>query len=81
MSEEEIIKKLKKAKWSSEQITYAMKKYSGRNTGMFELPFLRIIFKGGDKDTNKISQPKPHFGENPGNFSGSPLTNNKNVGF
>lgn len=31
----EIRKNLKKANWTGEQITYAMKKYAGKNTGMF----------------------------------------------
>ena len=34
MSKEEIIKNLKKAKWTNEQINYVMRKYSGKGTGM-----------------------------------------------
>jgi PKD repeat protein len=41
----EIEKSLKKSKWSSEQITYAMRKYAGKRTGMLELPFFRIFAK------------------------------------
>jgi PKD repeat protein len=43
----EIVKKLKKAKWNSEQINYALKKYEGRRTGMYELkiPLLSIFKK------------------------------------
>lgn len=37
MSEGEIINNLKKVGWNSEQIKYAMKKYSGRRTGMMEI--------------------------------------------
>jgi len=29
---------LKKTKWNSEQIRYIMRKYEGKNTGMFEIP-------------------------------------------
>jgi len=36
--DKEIENNLKKAKWSSEQITYVMKKYAGKRTGMLELP-------------------------------------------
>jgi hypothetical protein len=41
--ENEILKNLKKAKWNSEQITYAMRKYAGKRTGMFELPLLGLF--------------------------------------
>ncbi|MFH1326957.1 MAG: PKD domain-containing protein [archaeon] len=43
--DDEIVKKLKKSKWKSEQINYAMKKYVGKRTGMFELPFFKIFDK------------------------------------
>jgi hypothetical protein len=36
---DEIVKSLKKSKWSSEQIRYVMKKYAGKRTGMAKLPF------------------------------------------
>ncbi len=41
----EIIDKLKKHKWSNEQITYAFKKVLGKRTGMWEIP----IFKWFEK--------------------------------
>ena len=34
IEDKEIIKRLKDAKWSSEQITYVMRKYAGKRTGM-----------------------------------------------
>lgn len=47
-SDSEIVKRLKKAGWSSEQIKFAMKKYSGKETGMAKLPL-----------TGKTSAKKP----------------------
>ena len=38
LSNSEIREHLKKAKWNSEQIRYVMRKYEGKNTGMFEIP-------------------------------------------
>jgi len=43
MKESEIEKNLKKAKWNSEQIRYAMRKYHGKNTGMPEIPVKKIV--------------------------------------
>jgi len=43
MKEGEIEKNLKKAKWNSEQIRYAMRKYHGKNTGMPEIPVKKIV--------------------------------------
>ncbi|MDP3986837.1 MAG: PKD domain-containing protein [Nanoarchaeota archaeon] len=45
-TDKEITQSLKKAGWSSEQIKYAIKKYEGKKTGMFELPLPRIFGKG-----------------------------------
>jgi len=36
---------LKKSKWSAEQIRYALRKYSGKRTGMYEIPLKRVIKK------------------------------------
>ncbi len=49
-TDKEIYERLKKAGWSSEQIKYALKKHSGKRTGMVE-----IISLGKKK---KIEQPK-----------------------
>jgi len=43
--DDEIRRKLKSAKWSGEQITYAFKKIDGKRTGMFEIP----VFKWAEK--------------------------------
>tara|TARA_Y100000296_G_C5175608_1_gene259876 strand:+ start:1017 stop:3644 length:2628 start_codon:yes stop_codon:yes gene_type:complete len=40
---EEISKQLKKSGWNSEQITYIIKKYAGKRTGMFEIPVNKIL--------------------------------------
>ena len=50
-SDSEIHKNLKNAGWDSEQTGYAIKKYSGKQTGMFEIPFLKIL--GGMKKNNQ----------------------------
>ncbi len=45
LSEFEIAKKLDSSGWDSEQITYALKKYAGKRTGMFEIPINKILEK------------------------------------
>ena len=44
-TDKEITQSLKKAGWGSEQITYALKKYEGKRTGMFELPLPNLFKK------------------------------------
>jgi PKD repeat protein len=46
----EIKENLGKAKWTSEQIRYAVRKYAGRRTGMFEIPVTDIVKKIKGKD-------------------------------
>ncbi len=42
MNDFEIRKNLKKTGWNAEQVRYVMRKYSGKNTGMYDLfPFLK----------------------------------------
>jgi len=41
----EISDKLKKSKWTHEQIRYGIKKYEGERTGMFELPLPGLVKK------------------------------------
>lgn len=48
-SEKEMSEKLKKSGWNSEQITYALKKYMGKRTGMPEIIPIEKIF-GALKD-------------------------------
>ena len=50
LQENDIVKKLKEAKWSGEQIAYALKKHKGQRAGMWEIP----IFKG--MENKKIKQ-------------------------
>ncbi len=45
LKNKEIADNLKKAKWSSEQVKYVMKKYAGKRTGMFELPLTKLMNK------------------------------------
>jgi len=49
--DDEIIERLKQAKWNSEQIRYAMRKYAGKRTGMFPLT---TFFS---KDHTKFNKP------------------------
>jgi len=44
-NEENISSNLKKSGWTGEQITYVLKKYSGKRTGMIELPLTKLIDK------------------------------------
>ena len=43
LKDKEIKIKLKKAGWSSEQVSYVMKKYVGKRTGMFEIPVDKVL--------------------------------------
>ena len=43
IEDSKIASKLRKAGWSSEQVTYAMRRYSGKRTGMFEIPIKKIF--------------------------------------
>ncbi len=55
----EIIKRLKNEKWTSEQINYVMRKYVGKRTGMIELPLLGL-FLGKRKQEQRLDT-KPRF--------------------
>lgn len=52
LANREIEAKLKKSGWTSEQISYVMRKYAGKRTGMFEIPISKLfdLFK---KDSTK----------------------------
>ncbi len=57
--EEEIIEKLKKTGWNSEQISFAMKKYKGERTGMWEIPIFKFWEKKkAKKDADKVPPQK-----------------------
>ncbi len=43
--DEELRKKLGKAGWGGEQITYAIKKFDGKKVGMWEIP----LFRGSER--------------------------------
>ena len=45
LKNKEISDNLRKAKWSSEQVKYVMKKYAGKRTGMLELPLTNLMKK------------------------------------
>ena len=45
LKNKEIFDKLKKSGWKPEQVNYVMKKYSGKRTGMPEIPIGKILSK------------------------------------
>jgi len=51
MDDKEIASSLKKAGWKSEQIRYAIRKYYGKRTGMFEIPIKEVfgVFRKKEK--------------------------------
>jgi len=53
LKDSEISSKLKKAGWDSEQVAYAMKKHSGKRTGMLELPIEKFVGLFRKKSTPK----------------------------
>ncbi len=67
--EKEIMKKLKKVKWTSEQVDYAMKRYVGKRTGMLELIPFDKIFGRKKKEDQKIPST--------GNYPSRPLGGNQ----
>ncbi|MFQ5531189.1 MAG: PKD domain-containing protein [Candidatus Nanoarchaeia archaeon] len=58
MTNKEIISKLRKAGWNSEQIRYAMRKYLGKKTGMFEIPLGKVLKNLRIKNLKKSSYPR-----------------------
>ena len=57
MKNKEMEENLKKAKWSSEQVTYVMKKYAGERTGMFEIPIFNLFRKNtGSENPSQNAQ-------------------------
>jgi len=49
LKENEIRTQLRKAGWNSEQTRYALRKYSGKRTGMPEIPVAKILKKRAEK--------------------------------
>ncbi|VVB82475.1 PKD domain protein [uncultured archaeon] len=58
LSEKEISEKLKKSGWNVEQINYALKKYSGKNTGLPQIIPMGKIFKRFKKNPVNANLPK-----------------------
>lgn len=56
--EKDIMAKLKKAGWNPEQLTYALKKYNNKNTGMLEIISLDKIFNWKKNMDKKVDLPK-----------------------
>jgi len=61
-SNKQILQKLRKAGWKGEQIKYAMKKFEGKNTGMWELPFKKFLQNFPIKLKKSKDKPKKRFG-------------------
>jgi hypothetical protein len=55
LSEEEIKNNLRKSKWSSEQISYVLKKYANKNTGLPGIPIDKIVEKLTKKRRNSFN--------------------------
>ncbi|MFH1607826.1 MAG: PKD domain-containing protein [archaeon] len=45
LDNKQILQKLKKMSWSSEQIKYIIRKYLGKRTGMIEIPIMKLVDK------------------------------------
>ncbi|MBU2053083.1 MAG: PKD domain-containing protein [Nanoarchaeota archaeon] len=56
MEEREISNRLRKAGWNSEQVTYTIKKYLGKRTGMIEVPIDKFL--GLFKRKNLMNLPR-----------------------
>ena len=69
LENKEIIIKLKKAGWKSEQVTYIIKKYAGKRTGMFEIPIGKILSRFKKKKIESVPPGRPM-----GDFSTKPKT-------
>jgi len=59
LTDNQIYSKLKKTGWKSEQINYALNKQSGKRTGMFEVPFIKILNKFKKKKVQPLNQNIP----------------------
>jgi PKD repeat protein len=58
---------LKRSGWTGEQVAYVLKKYSGRRTGMVELPLTKFIDKliGSNNKTKQIPPSRENFPRRP----------------
>ena len=53
MHNKDIAENLRKAKWSSEQVRYVMRKYAGERTGMFEIPISQLFKSPGQHEMSR----------------------------
>ena len=87
LSDSEIKSNLKKAGWSSEQVSYALKKYEGKRTGMIEIPVDKIFNLFRKKSLAKGELPYNPYRFSPQRVSPSinaqpqPKTLNNNIFF
>jgi hypothetical protein len=58
MSEKDIMVQLRKSGWNSEQVTYALKKYAGKETGMPEIQIGFKLKKNTDVNSGSKNTPK-----------------------
>ncbi|MBW6442512.1 hypothetical protein K0A97_01870 [Patescibacteria group bacterium] len=72
LGNKEIAENLKMSKWTSEQITYVMKKYEGKRTGMIELPMVSLLDKPKKKQNKKKLPKKGKMSQNFQNRNFSP---------
>jgi len=59
LDNEQIRGNLKKARWSSEQMRYALRKYSGRRTGMYEIAMRKALEKKQENPLPKTGFQQP----------------------
>ena len=65
LEDDEVKKRLKKAGWNYEQVSYVLKKYTGKRTGMFEIPIKKIMELFKKKEALSIPQGKPLHSQKP----------------
>jgi len=61
IDDRKIATKLREAGWNLEQVTYAMRKYTGKRTGMFEIPVSKLssLFKKMNYKKQPLEEPFP----------------------
>ena len=76
LPDKEIWKKLRQKGWTREQITYVMRKYVGKRTGMLEIPIDKLLNKifGSKSDATQqvLSKPGVIMPSSPGQPMGMP---------
>jgi hypothetical protein len=71
LSEGKLKSQLRKAGWNSEQLRYVLRKYSGKKTGMPNIPLTKILKRSGKKKGMNL-------GTLPGNILKGNIQENKN---